>query len=108
MAPISADAQVERPQDGDAVTIPLKDALGRPFGSMAVGFDDPGGVPADDTDRDLLENIRNTGRMGEMRYREEDVLPRSATDYFPQNCWMGVSQPGAADAAARESLGLAA
>ena len=53
----------------------------------------------------VLENIRNTGRMGEMRYREEDVLPRSATDYFRQNCWMGVSQPSAADAEAREAIG---
>ena len=28
-------------------------------------------------------------------------LPRSATEYFHQNCWVGASQPGPADAAAR-------
>ena len=55
----------------------------------------------------VLEQIRETGRMGEMRYNPEDVLPKSATEYFRQNCWMGVSQPGPADAAAVHAIGLA-
>jgi predicted TIM-barrel fold metal-dependent hydrolase len=54
----------------------------------------------------VLEQIRKTGRTGEMRYSEEHILPKSATDYFHQNCWVGVSQPGPADAAAREVIGL--
>lgn len=53
----------------------------------------------------VLEQIRETGRMGEMRYSEEHILPRSATDYFRQNCWMGVSQPSKADAEARDAIG---
>ena len=44
--------------------------------------------------------------MGEMRYRDEDVLPKSATEYFHQNCWMGVSQPGSEDAAALDQIGV--
>jgi predicted TIM-barrel fold metal-dependent hydrolase len=54
----------------------------------------------------VLGQIRDTGRMGEMRYRDEDVLPKSATEYFRQNCWMGVSQPGPDDAAAAYDIGL--
>jgi predicted TIM-barrel fold metal-dependent hydrolase len=54
----------------------------------------------------VLEQIRTTGRTGELRYSEEHVLPRSATDYFRQCCWMGVSQPGPADAAARHEIGV--
>jgi predicted TIM-barrel fold metal-dependent hydrolase len=54
----------------------------------------------------VLEQIRATGRTGELRYSEEHVLPRSATEYFRQNCWMGVSQPGPADAAARHEIGV--
>jgi predicted TIM-barrel fold metal-dependent hydrolase len=54
----------------------------------------------------VLEQIRTTGRTGEMRYSEEHVLPQSATHYFRQNCWMGVSQPGPDDAAARHAIGL--
>jgi predicted TIM-barrel fold metal-dependent hydrolase len=54
----------------------------------------------------VLEQIRRTGRTGELRYSEEHVLPRSATDYFRQSCWMGVSQPGPADAAARHEVGI--
>ncbi len=56
-------------------------------------------------DRQLAQ-IRKTGRTGEMRYSEEHVLPRSATDYYQQNCWMGVSQPGPDDVAARDKIGL--
>jgi predicted TIM-barrel fold metal-dependent hydrolase len=56
-------------------------------------------------DRQLAQ-IRKTGRTGEMRYSEEHVLPRSATDYYRQNCWMGVSQPGPDDVAARDKIGL--
>jgi predicted TIM-barrel fold metal-dependent hydrolase len=54
----------------------------------------------------VLEQIRTTGRTGEMRYSEEHVLPQSASHYFRQNCWMGVSQPGPDDAAARFAIGL--
>jgi predicted TIM-barrel fold metal-dependent hydrolase len=54
----------------------------------------------------VLEQIRKTGRTGEMRYSEEHVLPHSATEYFRRNCWVGVSQPGIADAAARYEIGL--
>jgi predicted TIM-barrel fold metal-dependent hydrolase len=54
----------------------------------------------------VLARIRKTGATGEIRYGAEHVLPRSATEYFHQNVWMGVSQPGPADAAAREKIGL--
>ena len=53
-----------------------------------------------------LESIRNTGATGEIRYSDDHILPRSATEYFHQNCWMGVSQPGPADVAARDKIGL--
>jgi predicted TIM-barrel fold metal-dependent hydrolase len=52
-----------------------------------------------------LERIRKTGRTGELAYGAESVLPLSATEYFRRNCWMGVSQPGVTDAAARDTLG---
>jgi predicted TIM-barrel fold metal-dependent hydrolase len=53
-----------------------------------------------------LAQIRKTGRTGEMRYSEEHILPKSATEYFMQNCYVGVSQPGPDDAAARHAIGL--
>src|SRR5262249_35109081 len=52
-----------------------------------------------------LARIAETGRTGELRYSEEHVLRRSATEYFHQNCWMGVSQPGPADAESRDVVG---
>ena len=54
----------------------------------------------------VLGRIRDTGATGEIRYGEEHVLKRSATEYFHQNVWMGVSQPGPDDAAARHEIGL--
>jgi predicted TIM-barrel fold metal-dependent hydrolase len=55
---------------------------------------------------EMLEGIRSTGATGEIRYGSQHVLPRSATDYFNQNVWMGVSQPRPADVAARDEIGL--
>jgi predicted TIM-barrel fold metal-dependent hydrolase len=54
----------------------------------------------------VLARIRKTGSTGEIRYGAEHVLPRSATEYFHQNVWMGVSMPGPADAAVRDKIGL--
>ena len=45
----------------------------------------------------VLGRIRDTGATGEIRYGAE---------HFRQNVWMGVSQPGPADAAARYEIGL--
>jgi hypothetical protein len=53
-----------------------------------------------------LAQIRKTGRTGELRYSDEHVLPKTATEYFQQNCFVGVSQPGPDDAAARDLIGL--
>ena len=53
----------------------------------------------------ILDSIRGSGSIGELRYTKEHVLPRSATEYFHQNCWVGVSQPGPADAAIRDVVG---
>jgi predicted TIM-barrel fold metal-dependent hydrolase len=41
-----------------------------------------------------------TGKTGEMRFEGETVPPKSATEYFARNCYVGVSQPGPADIAA--------
>ena len=53
----------------------------------------------------FLGQIRDTGRIGELRFDAEHTLPLSATEYFNRNCWVGASMPGADDAAARELLG---
>lgn len=54
----------------------------------------------------VLGQIRETGRIGELRFADDHILPKSATEYFRQNCWMGVSQPGPEDAAAVGAIGL--
>ena len=41
----------------------------------------------------ILESVRKTGRLGELRFSDEHVLPRSAKEYVRQNLWLGVSQP---------------
>jgi predicted TIM-barrel fold metal-dependent hydrolase len=55
----------------------------------------------------ILAGIRAKGAIGELRFKPEHVLPRSATEYFRQNVWLGVSFPRLADvAAARKTLGI--
>ena len=54
----------------------------------------------------VMAGIRDSGATGEIRYADDQVLPRLASDYFRQNVWMGVSQPGDADVAARHTIGL--
>ncbi|HZT65103.1 MAG TPA: amidohydrolase family protein [Acidimicrobiales bacterium] len=53
-----------------------------------------------------LAQIRKTGATGEIRYGPDAILPKSATEYFHQNCWVGVSQPGPDDASARYEIGI--
>jgi predicted TIM-barrel fold metal-dependent hydrolase len=55
----------------------------------------------------ILRGVRENGAIGELRFKPEHVLPRSASEYFRQNVWMGVSFPRYADIeAARATLGL--
>ncbi|HEY8527917.1 MAG TPA: amidohydrolase family protein [Acidimicrobiales bacterium] len=53
----------------------------------------------------IMARIRDTGATGEIRYSRDVVLPKLPSEYFAQNCWIGVSQPGPADAAARDVIG---
>jgi predicted TIM-barrel fold metal-dependent hydrolase len=54
-----------------------------------------------------LAAVRSAGAIGELRFKSEHILPKSATEYFAQNVWLGVSFPGLADArAAKETVGL--
>jgi predicted TIM-barrel fold metal-dependent hydrolase len=55
----------------------------------------------------ILESVRSKGAIGELRFKPEHVLPRSATEYAEQNLWLGVSFPQRADVeAARSTLGI--
>ena len=51
----------------------------------------------------IIANVRR-GEIGELKYTAENALPRSATEYFHQNCWAGSSFPGPADLAARKHM----
>jgi predicted TIM-barrel fold metal-dependent hydrolase len=54
-----------------------------------------------------LKSVRDNGAIGELRFKPEHVLPKSATEYVQQNVWFGVSFPGRADAAAAvDTLGV--
>ncbi len=56
---------------------------------------------------DILHRVRKHGAIGELRFKPEHILPKSATEYFQQNVWLGVSFPGPADArAALKTVGV--
>ena len=54
----------------------------------------------------VLAGVRDRGAIGELRFKPEHVLPHSATEYFQQNVWMGVSFPQRSDIAAARELGI--
>jgi len=53
----------------------------------------------------MLATIRDTGATGEMRFNQDHVLPRTASEYFAQNCWIGLSIPSKPDRSAIARLG---
>lgn len=52
----------------------------------------------------VIRNIQK-GEIGELKYTEENKLPRLASEYFAQNCWIGASFPAPLDAEARKRMG---
>jgi predicted TIM-barrel fold metal-dependent hydrolase len=55
----------------------------------------------------FMKGVREKGAIGELRFTPDQILPKTATEYFEQNVWMGVSFPQIADAeAARTKLGI--
>ncbi len=47
-----------------------------------------------------------TGRIGELKYEPEDLLPLSPSEYFHRNVYVGASFPSPVDAEARNVIGL--
>jgi predicted TIM-barrel fold metal-dependent hydrolase len=50
--------------------------------------------------------MRTTGRIGELKYEPDDILPLKPSEYFARNCWVGVSFPSPAEARARHAIGV--
>jgi predicted TIM-barrel fold metal-dependent hydrolase len=46
------------------------------------------------------------GRIGELKYTPEEILPMTPSEYFHRNVWVGASFPSPVDAAAREAIGV--
>ncbi|MGD0392851.1 MAG: amidohydrolase family protein [Acidimicrobiales bacterium] len=54
----------------------------------------------------FYDQIRTVGRIGELKYDTEDVPPRRPSEYFSENCWVGMSFPSPAEAATWRQLGV--
>ncbi len=50
--------------------------------------------------------MKRHGRIGELRYAPDRVLPLKPSEYFARNCWVGVSFPSPGEAAARRDIGV--
>jgi predicted TIM-barrel fold metal-dependent hydrolase len=53
-----------------------------------------------------LAGVRERGAIGELRFKPEHILPKSATEYVQQNVRFGISFPQRADIKAAEQIGL--
>ena len=47
-----------------------------------------------------------TGRVGELKYTEDQILPQRPSEYFARNCFAGVSFPSPTEAAGRHKIGI--
>jgi len=47
-----------------------------------------------------------TGRIGELKYGPDEVLPLAPSEYFHRNVWVGASFPSRVEAEARHDIGL--
>ncbi len=54
----------------------------------------------------FYDQIRAAGRIGELKYDAADVPPRRPSEYFSENCWVGMSFPSPGEAATRNQLGV--
>jgi predicted TIM-barrel fold metal-dependent hydrolase len=52
----------------------------------------------------IIENVRK-GEIGELKYTADNALPRSASEYFARQCWVGASFPSIPDAEVRKIMG---
>jgi predicted TIM-barrel fold metal-dependent hydrolase len=52
----------------------------------------------------VIAQVRK-GEIGELKYTAENALPRSATEYFQRQVWIGASFPSIPDAEVREWMG---
>jgi predicted TIM-barrel fold metal-dependent hydrolase len=77
------------------------------FPRLKFVFTEGGAAPFPPLLRELDRVIGGVqrGNIGELRYRPENALQRTATEYFHQNVWVGASFPKPTDMAARDVVG---
>ena len=51
------------------------------------------------------DQIRDAGRIGELKYDRDDLPARRPSEYFSEHCWVGMSFPSPGEAATRNQLG---
>jgi predicted TIM-barrel fold metal-dependent hydrolase len=54
----------------------------------------------------FADQIRATGRIGELKYQPDAVPSMKPSEYFARNCWVGVSFPSPVEAATRYEIGV--
>jgi predicted TIM-barrel fold metal-dependent hydrolase len=55
---------------------------------------------------DAFHSQMSAGRIGEINYAEDQVLPMKPSEYFARNCFVGVSFPSRGEAKAMRKVGL--
>jgi predicted TIM-barrel fold metal-dependent hydrolase len=55
---------------------------------------------------DVFHAQMKTGRIGEIKYEPDQVLPLTPSEYFARNCWIGASFPSPREAESRHEIGV--
>jgi predicted TIM-barrel fold metal-dependent hydrolase len=63
-------------------------------------------VPPTLAQLDGIHAQTKVGRIGELKFSPDEVLPRRPSEYFARNCWVGASFPSPVEAASRHAIGV--
>jgi predicted TIM-barrel fold metal-dependent hydrolase len=63
-------------------------------------------VPPLLTQLDGIHAQTQVGRIGELKFSPDDVLPQRPSGYFARNCWVGASFPSPVEADSRHDIGI--
>lgn len=63
-------------------------------------------IPSALAQLDLFYAQMRQGRIGEIKYSPDEVMPSKPSEYFARNCWVGCSFPSPGEGKARHKIGV--
>src|SRR5690606_6087486 len=63
-------------------------------------------IPLTLAQRDAIHAQMQKGRIGELKYEPDEILPMAPSEYFRRNVWVAASFPSRGEAQTRHEIGI--